>query len=338
MLVLQKSFTREFTLALIQIWGMRYSSEFFGEKLPDVPVYVFFFTSGLVTAYRNPEFFRDVINPILARRIRIDSDFINQTIAEKSALFEELQHVKDKDQITPKDLSFYLNGLFEFWQVHYISQFVPLDEKAFNERDRATAIGLRKKIDQPIHALWNSTRSLLQKAYPEVGELADYLSWDEVVSKRIPNADALRERMENGVIVFNGTLVSEKRLEQLKKQYSFTLSEEDTESASSKITGQIACRGKVIGKVRKVAKESEVPFLQCGEVLVSYMTVPTFLPAMKRAVAFITDEGGITCHAAIVARELKKPCIIGTKIATKVLKDGMTVEVDADNGIVRILS
>jgi pyruvate,water dikinase len=58
---------------------------------------------------------------------------------------------------------------------------------------------------------------------------------------------------------------------------------------------------------------------------------------MKKAIAFITDEGGITCHAAIIARELKKPCIIGTKIATKVLKDGDLVEVDANKGVVKII-
>jgi pyruvate,water dikinase len=58
---------------------------------------------------------------------------------------------------------------------------------------------------------------------------------------------------------------------------------------------------------------------------------------MNKASAFITDEGGITCHAAIVARELNKPCIIGTKIATKVLKDGDMVEVDAERGVVRII-
>jgi pyruvate,water dikinase len=51
----------------------------------------------------------------------------------------------------------------------------------------------------------------------------------------------------------------------------------------------------------------------------------------------VTDEGGVTCHAAIVAREMKKPCIIGTKIATKVLKDGDLVEVDANKGVVKIL-
>jgi pyruvate, water dikinase len=58
---------------------------------------------------------------------------------------------------------------------------------------------------------------------------------------------------------------------------------------------------------------------------------------MKKASAIITDEGGITSHAAIVSREMKKPCVIGTKIATKILKDGDLVEVDADRGIVNIL-
>ncbi len=65
------------------------------------------------------------------------------------------------------------------------------------------------------------------------------------------------------------------------------------------------------------------------------MTHPEFLVLMKKASAVITDEGGITCHAAIVAREMGKPCVIGTKIATKVLKDGDLVEVNADKGIVK---
>ena len=58
---------------------------------------------------------------------------------------------------------------------------------------------------------------------------------------------------------------------------------------------------------------------------------------MQKAGGIITDEGGITCHAAIVSRELGKPCIIGTKIATQILHDGDLVEVDADKGVVRII-
>ena len=67
------------------------------------------------------------------------------------------------------------------------------------------------------------------------------------------------------------------------------------------------------------------------------MTRPEYLPAMKKAAGFITDEGGITCHAAIVAREMRKPCVIGTKNATKVIKDGDLVEVKASHGQIIIL-
>ena len=73
-----------------------------------------------------------------------------------------------------------------------------------------------------------------------------------------------------------------------------------------------------------------------GEILVTDETDASFLPLMKKAKAFITDEGGILCHAAIVAREMKKPCVVGTKIASRVLKTGDVVEISID-GTVRIL-
>jgi len=59
---------------------------------------------------------------------------------------------------------------------------------------------------------------------------------------------------------------------------------------------------------------------------------------MEKAAAFVTDEGGILCHAAIVAREMKKPCIVGTRYATQIFHDGDLVEVDADKGMVRKIS
>ncbi|MBI2476111.1 MAG: phosphoenolpyruvate synthase, partial [Candidatus Taylorbacteria bacterium] len=84
-------------------------------------------------------------------------------------------------------------------------------------------------------------------------------------------------------------------------------------------------------------KKEDLEKVKPGDILVTSMTTPNMVPTMKRAAAFITDEGGITSHAAIVSREMKKPCIIGTKIATKVLKDGDLVEVDANSGVVKIL-
>jgi phosphohistidine swiveling domain-containing protein len=74
-----------------------------------------------------------------------------------------------------------------------------------------------------------------------------------------------------------------------------------------------------------------------GDVLVTGMTRPEFVPLMKKASAVVTNEGGVTCHAAIICRELGIPCIIGTKIATKALKDGDEVVVNANHGYVRVV-
>ncbi len=89
------------------------------------------------------------------------------------------------------------------------------------------------------------------------------------------------------------------------------------------------------GKARIIRTIHDIPKVKKGEVLIAYMTRPEFMPAMQKAVAFVTNEGGITSHAAIVSRELNKPCIIGTKIATEVFTDGDKVEVDANKGVVR---
>ncbi|MBI2547795.1 hypothetical protein HYW21_00425 [Candidatus Woesearchaeota archaeon] len=103
------------------------------------------------------------------------------------------------------------------------------------------------------------------------------------------------------------------------------------------ITGQIASSGIATGEVRIIRGVLEFKKMKDKAILVTSMTTPDFVPLMQRASAIVTDEGGITCHAAIVSRELKKPCIIGTKIATQVLKDDDFIEVDANKGIVSVL-
>jgi phosphoenolpyruvate synthase/pyruvate phosphate dikinase len=103
------------------------------------------------------------------------------------------------------------------------------------------------------------------------------------------------------------------------------------------IKGSSAYPGKVQGKVKIVNSISDLGKFEEGDILVSFSTNPSLVPAMNKAAAIITNTGGITCHATIVSRELKKPCIIGTKIATKVLRDGDLVEVDANKGEVKII-
>jgi phosphohistidine swiveling domain-containing protein len=105
----------------------------------------------------------------------------------------------------------------------------------------------------------------------------------------------------------------------------------------TELRGQVACKGFVRGKVRVALDPTQAHTLLEGEILVCPMTNPDYVPAMKRSSAIVTDEGGLLSHAAIMSREFNKPCVIATKIATKVLKDGDEIEIDAEKGIVTII-
>ncbi len=106
-------------------------------------------------------------------------------------------------------------------------------------------------------------------------------------------------------------------------------------SQANELRGQTGCVGQAVGTVRIVIRPKDMAKMRPGDVLVSIATDPDIVPAMKKAAAIVTEQGGVTSHAAIVSRELNIPCVIGTKIATKVFKDGDRIEVDATKGIVR---
>ncbi len=103
------------------------------------------------------------------------------------------------------------------------------------------------------------------------------------------------------------------------------------------IKGQVGNRGKYTGTARIIMNTHDFSKMQSGDVLVSTMTTPDFVVLMHKAGAIVTDIGGMLCHAAIVSREINKPCVIGTKFATQILKDDDLIEVDADKGVVKIL-
>ncbi len=113
----------------------------------------------------------------------------------------------------------------------------------------------------------------------------------------------------------------------------------DTKSKFShfkEIKGLTVSLGKTVrGRVKIITSPKNIGKMKQGDVLVAGMTSPDYIVALKKASAIITDAGGMTSHAAIVSRELKIPCIVNTKIATKVLRDGDLVEVDTAKGVIR---
>lgn len=109
-----------------------------------------------------------------------------------------------------------------------------------------------------------------------------------------------------------------------------------TELSKAKVLlkGAAASLGSAYGPVKVIHKPEEIDKVQKGDILVTEMTTPDFVPAMRKATAIVTDTGGRTCHAAIVSRELGIPCVVGTGTATHVLKTGQIVTVDGAAGTV----
>jgi pyruvate,water dikinase len=106
----------------------------------------------------------------------------------------------------------------------------------------------------------------------------------------------------------------------------------ETAEGSVLLSGLGASPGRATGRVRILKSPDEGAKLQAGEVLVAAMTTPDWVPVLRRAAGLVTDGGGMTCHAAIVSRELRIPCIVGTRSATKVLRDGELVTIDGKKG------
>ncbi|MCD6279552.1 phosphoenolpyruvate synthase [Candidatus Micrarchaeota archaeon] len=129
-------------------------------------------------------------------------------------------------------------------------------------------------------------------------------------------------------------IVQSRPITTLTKTINYEVKMDLMKSTKVVLKGLPASPGIAKGPVRIVPTKDDIDKVNKGDVLVTYMTSPDFVPAMKRAAAIVTDSGGATSHAAIVSREMGIPCIVGSGNATSVLKDGMIVTVDAKRGVV----
>lgn len=211
-----------------------------------------------------------------------------------------------------------------------------------------TVMELRDARKDPLSKFFIVAFRIAQKLFKEIGldeKLIYFCTFDEIIKGKnylLKNRKFLEKRPKGCVILvyYGGSEEIEYGMfeETKNKLEEFFLSQQTKDKDAKVIKGQAGSFGKIKGTVRiimNIAKESDK--FNKGDILVTGMTRPEFISLIKKSSAIITDEGGITCHAAIVSRELGTPCVIGTKFATKVLHDGDLVEVDADKGVVRIL-
>lgn len=151
----------------------------------------------------------------------------------------------------------------------------------------------------------------------------------------LPDKSVLFKRSKSCALLFDDKKMSIISGEESITEIENSVINKNQNISSNEFKGTVAYPGTARGVVKIVHNPSKVSDFNAGDILVTSMTRPDYMPLMKKAAAIITDAGGVLCHAAITARELKKVAIIGTRVATKVLKDGDQVEVDAINGIVR---
>lgn len=264
------------------------------------------------------------------------------TISTTEELYEIIVLLKDKKNLNLKNLlelkkRFYLH-IAPHFSMKKVLDYLPQElKKEFSQ----LFIDARKRTEELD--IFNSVDNLLRQYakiiaiesnYPE--DILDFLTIEEIVSylknKKLPDKEELTER-SNGLVIFckkdKYILLTGKDYEEFVK---FLIGTNRTE-----LKGTIGYNGRAKGKARIVFDPFQVKVFDAGDILVTGMTRPEFLPLMKKASAFVTDAGGMLSHAAIVARELKKPCILATENATKIIKDGDEIEVDADRGIVKII-
>jgi pyruvate,water dikinase len=178
---------------------------------------------------------------------------------------------------------------------------------------------------------------LARNALPEEIQECMLLSGVKRALKAKEYAEVMRRRKDEVLFV-----ITHDDLQEVYGKDALSIRDKETrinvEKNLSEFQGLAANPGRVRGIARVCLGADEANRnIKEGDILVTGMTMPEYAPAMRKAAAIITDEGGLTCHAAIISRELGKPCMVGTKIGTRILKDGAAIEVNANHGIVKIL-
>ena len=328
--------TRDTTYIMQEIWAYGCSKGIekeYGWKNPYFPVMINYMNQGSIEVWENVKATKWLSNTILKKNI-INPKFVEEILKKYEEKLSAIYKLWEEKILSIKNLK-KLIGLSKEVVVYYIPYYYSAIDNRTPKTIQEKAWEMRNKDD--FFAMNDIIiRDSLITLYPKLKNYETTIFIDELDS--IPDIGVLNERKEHSLMIDN-----EERLvltlNEFKKIHLEFVFKQDTvqKSGFDEIKGGIAQRGKVTGKVKILRRRDQIPEVTEGDVIVSPMTTIDFLPAMVKAIAIITDEGGILCHAAIIARELKKPCITGTKIATKILKDGDIVEVDADKGIVRVI-
>ena len=333
-----KTFSRDRALIYFQLWYWGEASDskkWTEKKQPYQPYIVMHRAKDTVEVFydqRGIEWCKEEIRALLKnepQRIRQDTlkyktgldkyrDIIERTPA--LALPEFIEFCRDIRSLYP---------YFElaWWTVE------ALEEIGGDQTELEYFLDIRRKTEKASPAYHAIIMESLKAAYPRYARYACVIRLEEAESGILPEVAALEQRLAGYFYTDNEIYPASARAD-IERAYGIEL-ERPGVAGVTELRGQVGYKGIARGRVRRIFSADETDAFEEGEILVATTTSPDLLPAIRKAAALVADEGGIVSHTAIVARELKKPCIIGTRFATEVFKDGDMVEVDATEGIVR---
>lgn len=331
----EKAYTRNFSIIMQELWFYA-NTESLKEQLSlqeylYYPPYAYFMRDGVEEVWENVKA-NEWLLAKLSEKISEDPSFFETVYGRYQETLAKVKPWWSRDLNSLEELEEYISLLQEGIN-DFVIIYGSLMIENLPEEWKKQAEDFREK--DVFFAESNKTLTkALQTIYPDFGHFSVYITQDELQKK---SSLEEMEKRDSGFGFIPGIFKEDCSFSQYRSAHPDFQFIVETPESEDFLKGQAAYPGIQQGRVKIVKRLDQAEVLQEGEIIVSPMTTPDFAPATKKAAALITDEGGVTCHAAIIAREMKKPCIIGTKFATQVLQDGDLVEVDAESGVVRIL-
>lgn len=342
-LVLTKYMSREHSLFYACVWN-KANKELFDKQVKGTNVKNILFLrnkNGILEVYYDLAELKRLFENV-AKAINSNGQMIDNIIKSFYGYWEKIfPYVKGKKIRDLAELTEYYENWSNWW-APMADIFIIPDIAEIGKSSRDKALKVRIETQEYSDEGDRVIIKFIEENYPKYKDVANLLSMEEIfgIDKlKEKDIENIRKR-KNGCAIL--TLDGKSKLfslDELNKELikkGIRLDKPKAEDIKE-IKGTVASKGRVKGNVRIVLTKADLKNVKKGEIMVTYATSPDYVPAMKLCAAIITNEGGRVCHAAIVARELNIPCIVGTKIGTEVLKDGMEVEVDATKGIIKII-
>ncbi len=246
---------------------------------------------------------------------------------------------KEKMVASGDELAYYYEHLVKWWSAMNTAFGIP-DMVEADEATKQLFLSYRTESEKYTEQMNKVFIQFWTEHFPHYAGITFFVSPSEAVKIANGESHMIEEisKRKNGCIFLNEKIYPIEQLDAMLQANNLALEKVQVEDISE-IKGSVAYKTDklITGPVRIIAGFKDMQDFKEGEILVTEMTNPDYVPIMKLAAAIVTNEGGITCHAAIASRELKVPCIIGTKFATKILKNNDMIEVNSSTGTVRII-